>query len=432
MKFIRLRNRKLSIAAMLISAVCLALGAATTSLAAGMPGQPGPTRAASAPDGMTWRDYHLMMAQMPLDVAATKVQALAAKPGPAHRGFFETKVIPLRHTLVVYWHGALPANEARLIASLRAKIRIEVVKTRYSLAVLNRDVLAAIHSDRAVTGGWPLTDGSGIQIGIRSGNPRSLASAMRARYGVPVRVVHAGTGSLLSSCAVPYSSANLGPGSRCDDWENFWGGDVIQSSYVFCSGGFGVHNSSGGEYLVTAAHCADNGSGYVNGISFWNGQTLGTKDSKYVGQITDVPGNHDTAVIPTGTGAQYYDGPGIYNGDTTNTKYVAGQLATSVGDSLCESGAFGGVKCGFTVKQLNATIPDPDYGTPDWTGLAEATAGSAGGPIPGDSGGPWFSLDGCCTHVWAKGLTHGYYNGYYNFTPITIATNDMSVWVNTG
>lgn len=436
MKFIRLRNRKLSIAAMLISAMCLALGAATTSLAAGMPGQPGPTRAASAPDGMTWRDYHLMMAQMPLDAAATKIQALAAKPGPAHRGFFETKVIPLRHTLVVYWHGSVPANVAHLIARLRTTIRIEVVKTRYSLAALNRDVLAAIHSDRAVTGGWPLTGGSGIQIGVRSGNPRSLASAMRSRLGVPVTVARTGVDHLLYSCSVPGSDANLGPGSRCNDWENFWGGDVIQQTAypggAWCSGGFGVHNSSGGEYLLTAAHCADNGSGYANGIKFWNGQTLGSTDSKYVGQITDVPGNHDAAVIPTGTGSQYYDGPGIYNGDTTHTKYVAGQQATSVGDSLCESGAFGGVKCGFTVAELNATIADPDYGSPDWTALALASPGSAGNPIPGDSGGPWFSLDGCCTHVWAKGLTHGLYYGYAVFTPVTVATNDMGVWVNTG
>ena len=138
-----------------------------------------------------------------------------------------------------------------------------------------------------------------------------------------------------------------------------------------------------------------------NVVAFHNGQD--SKNWKFVGNITDVPGSHDAAVIPTGTGAQYYDGPGIYNGDTTHTKFVAGQQATSVGDSLCESGAFGGVICGFRVSQLNVTLPDPDYPSQTWTALALATQSSGNFPIPGDSGGPWFSLDGCCTHVWAKG-----------------------------
>jgi hypothetical protein len=30
---------------------------------------------------MSWRVFHLMLAQQPLDAAATKIQALAARPG---------------------------------------------------------------------------------------------------------------------------------------------------------------------------------------------------------------------------------------------------------------------------------------------------------------------------------------------------------------
>jgi hypothetical protein len=429
MKTTRLKHFKRSCVVALFSALCLVMGTVTTSLAAGVPGRSHPVRASSPPDGMSWPAYHLMMEQMPLDAAATKIQALAAKPGPAHRGFFETKVIPSQHTLVVYWHGPVPSAVRHLISSLRAKISVQVVKTRYSLAALNRDVLTAIHTDHGVTGGWPLNGGNGIHLGVRSGSPAMVAAAMQSRFGVPVVVSQTGVDKLLY-CAVPGSNANLGPGSRCNDLENFWGGDVIQSDFVFCSGGFGVHNSSGGEYLLTAAHCADNGSGYANGINFWNGQD--PSHWAYVGQITDVPGNHDAAVIPTGTGNQYYDGPGIYNGDTTHTKTVAGQQATSVGDSLCESGAFGGVKCGFIVTRLNASIVDPNYGSPTWTALALANPGSAGNPIEGDSGGPWFSLDGCCTHVWAKGITHGLYFGQAVFTPITVASSDMGVSVNRG
>jgi hypothetical protein len=418
--------------------MCLVLGTAAASLAAGTPGRAHPAhpaRQVSPPDGMSWRVYHLMMAQQPLDAAATKIQTLAAGPGPAHAGFFETKVDASTHILTVYWHGPVPANVQRLVSGLRAKVDVQVVKTRYSLATLNRDVLAAIHVGGGVVGGYPLTDGSGIHLSVHSLNPRtagSVASAMRSRFGVPVVATLSGVDHP-QYCAVPYSYAPLGPGSRCYDLENFWGGDVIQSSYVFCTGGFGVHNPSGGEYLMTAAHCAYNGSGYANGITFHNGQD--PSHWQLVGHITDVPRPHDWAVIPTGTGDVYYDGPGIYNGDTYHTKTVVGQQATSVGDSLCESGAFGGVLCNFTVRQLNVSLQDPDVPSQTWTALALATSGSGNFTINGDSGGPWFSLYSGCSCVWAKGIHHGlFYNGteYEVFTPISVATNDSGLRVNAG
>jgi hypothetical protein len=443
MKPMRLKHFKRTSVTVLFTALCLVLGTAATSVAAGVPQRTHPARPAGPPFGMSWRVYHLMMAQQPLDAAATKIQALAARPGPAQRGFFETKVDPSRGILTVYWHGPIPATVQHLISRLRATVNIQIVQTRYSLATLNHDVVAAIRSGRGVTSGYPMTDGSGIVLGVRSPNPRSIASiasALRSRFGVPVRATQAGPDHL-RYCAAPappdprrHLDASLGPGSRCNDWPAFWGGNVIQSKYVFCSGGFGVHNSSGGTYLITAAHCADNGSRFINGIAFHNGQD--PAHWHFIGYITDVPGLHDLAVIPTSAGNRYYDGPGIWSpggGDTYNTKIVAGQQATSLGDSFCESGAFGGVRCGFTVAVLEVSEIDPTHSYEMWSGLVGTTGNSA---EDGDSGGPWFSLDGCCTHVWAKGIEHGPFQFgnaiYEGFTPITTATSDMGVWVNTG
>ena len=324
----------------------------------------------------------------------------------------------------------------RLISRLRARVDLRVVQTRYSLATLNRDVLRAISSGSGVAGGYPLTDGSGIHLSVHAPSARSaasVASAMRSRLGIPVVATPSGA-AVLQYCAVPKSHATLGPGSRCYDLENFWGGDVIQSPYVFCSGGFGVHNSAGGEYLMTAAHCAWNRSAYVNGISFHNGQDPAHWQG--IGAITDVPGEHDWAAIPAGTGDQIYYGPGIYSGDTHTTRTVAGQHATSVGDSLCESGSFGGLLCNFTVTQLNYSYHQTGP-SQTWTNLALATSGSGQWTMAGDSGGPWFSLDGS-TKVWAMGIHHGLLENAANqpvdemFTPVTVATSDSGLTVNTG
>lgn len=424
------------------ASLCLALGTAASSGAAGPHGRAHPAHPArqvsGPPDGMSWRIYRLMLAQEPLDAAATRIQALAARPGPARTGFFETKVDASRGILTVYWHGPVPASVQRLISGLRARIDIQVVHTRYSLAALNRDVLAAIHSGSSVTRGWPMTDGSGIVLGVHTSNPRyaaSVASAFRARLGVPVTATPVGQDQ--PQYCVVHTSDTLAPPARCNDYSPFWGGDVIlqyaQPGHVRgCTGGFGAHDSFGHQYLITAAHCAYNGSAYVNGVTFYNGQDSANR--QVVGNITDVPGPYDLADIPASTGAEYYDGPGTDNGDTHNTKFVSGQQATSVGDWLCESGARGGVICAMHVTQMNVCAQDPDVPSQTWTNLAQATSGTGSFAIPGDSGGPWFSLNGS-NHVWAKGIHRGHTivgtTEVEEFTPITLDTS-LGLTVNTG
>jgi hypothetical protein len=109
MKSIRAKHFRRPGVVVLLSALGLVLAPAAASLAGGIPGKAHPVTQSSPPDGRSWRTYHLMMAQAPLDAAATKIQALAAKPGPAHRGFFETAVNDSRRVLTVYWHAPSPA-----------------------------------------------------------------------------------------------------------------------------------------------------------------------------------------------------------------------------------------------------------------------------------------------------------------------------------
>jgi hypothetical protein len=433
MKAIRITRPRHAITLFVLAALGLFLGLAPTSYASTGPGH----RAhAAAPmprmPGLTPRIYALMRAQVPLDRAATQIQDAAAKPAKnadpkpvaGFSGFFETQVNDATRTLTVRWHGQVPADIMRLIKRLRGKVTIRIAHTRYSLATLNHAVSHALRIDSAVTGGYPLNDGSGVHIDVRTMNVRAVELAMRPRLGVPVIASPSGGVRLQATCTfAPGDTA--GPGSRCYDLPpGFWGGDVIQSAYAGCTGGFGVHDASGNTYMLTAAHCAETSPGvYQNGVNFWNGNY-----TAYMGQITDVPGPYDWAEIPTSTANRYYDGPGIYAGDSYYTKQVVGQQGTSVGDWLCESGAFGGVKCSMRVTALN-------YSDGTWISMALASAG-AGYSINGDSGGPWFSLawSGAVT---AAGIHHGITTDMFGhptaevFTPISLVNNLAGFWVNT-
>lgn len=378
---------------------------------------------AARPDGMNRSTYDLMLAQIPLDKAANQIQLLAAKPGPGHNGFFETQVNDVTHSVTLVWHGAVPADIMRLVTRLRSTVTVRIVRARYSLAVLNQKIRQALHS-HDVLAGYPLNSGAGIHLDVRKSAP-AMAAAARSRLGIPVRASLSGGERLQATCTFNPSDT-AGPGHRCYDISpDFWGGAVIQSQYAGCTAGFGVHNSAGGLYMMTAAHCAWTPSGYENGVTFYNGNKTYT-----MGQITDVPGTHDGAIIPTSAGHRYYDGPGIFGGDSSFTKAVAGQQGTSVGDMLCESGSFGGVVCAMRVTALN-------YSDGTWNSMALAASLGGTYSIDGDSGGPWFSLAGTSS-VYAKGIHHGItVDGNGNptgeiFTPISVLSSDMGVTVNTG
>lgn len=408
-----------------------ATGNRATASSAGR-ASPGPAAPAPA-SGMTPLMVRRMTAQIPLDAAATRIQHAAATLDARDDGFFQTAVDADRHTLTVYWRGTVPGNIARLIRSLaNPQLRISVVPATYDLAQLSDALVKASHLPGFMSGA-PQPDGSGISVILAATGP----AVAPLQVGVPVHVARSPQrGQFTSTCAPGFAGvtqpALLAP-SRCDDrMPGFWGGDVILNNKAgtACSTAFGVHDSSGHGYMVTAAHCSESvdNTPPVNGISFTNGdltQTMGTS--------IDAPGPHDDALIATSAGNQYYDGPGITKGDTHNTKLVVGQAGTSKGDWLCESGAFGGVQCNLHVTDVNAMETDPASGI-TFSGVAYAS-----GPlvIPGDSGGPWFALASQPGTVSARGVTSGRFisptTGQLEdtFTPMSVVTQDTGVTVNT-
>jgi hypothetical protein len=419
-----------------IMAIVVILGLSTglaASRARASSGRVSPAHGSPAPvPGMTPLMVKRMMAQIPLDAAATQIQHAAATLGVRHDGFFETAVDADRHSLTVYWRGTVPRSIGQLIRSLAGpQVRISVVSTTYDLAQLSEALGKASHVPGFVSGA-PLHDGSGISVILAASAP----AVSFPRVGVPVHVARTPRrGRFMFTCAPGFPGVTepaLPAPSRCDDRSpGFWGGDVIlnNTAGAACSTAFGVHDSRGNGYMVTAAHCSVKAEDTppVNGISFTNGDV-----TQPMGRSIDAPGPHDAALIPTSAGNRYYDGPGIRNGDTHNTKLVIGQGGTSVGDWLCESGAFGGVRCGLHVTDVNAMESD---GVLTFSGVAYAS-----GPlvIGGDSGGPWFALAPRPGTVSARGVTSGTFfspsNGNLEdtFTPMSVVTQDTGVTVNTG
>jgi hypothetical protein len=415
----------------LLMSLCLTAFAASESYAS-----PGPvTRMltvaqAARHSGLDTRSYALMMAQIPLDKAATAIQLAAAKQGAGRDGYFNTQVNDAKRVLTVRWHGTLPPGVALLIRRLRARVEIRVAHTRYSLASLLAAIRRAERIDPAVAGGYPLADGSGIHVEVRATRAGPAGALISARLGIAVAAVPSGAIQLQATCQPAPNDPEPHAGTRCWDLPpGFWGGDVITNQtatpHTYCSGGFGVHDAYGNTYMMTAAHCA---VAQADGDLFTNGTGNAT-----MGRIIDVPGPHDGAIIPTSAGNMVYDGLGIVEGDSGNTAHVAGQLVTSLGDRVCESGSFGGLQCNMQVTALNFA----PAGWP-WNSLAEAVlVGNGFYSIGGDSGGPVYSLGGG-NNVLAQGIIEGTRNDSFTgdpiaevFTPISVLSNDMGVWVNT-
>jgi hypothetical protein len=385
-----------------------------------------PVPRAAIPHAMSALAYHRMIAQIPLDRAVTRIRAAVTRPGAGHAGFVEVWVNDDRHLVTVYWHGRVPADIQRLFASLRRGIGVRVAPARYSGAQLARAVSRVLHARSGVhvTGAGPLPDGSGIVADVAGPLPGAGAQRLFGA-GVAVHLVRVPPAAGNQSC-VPNPGDTLSPPARCYDLQAYWGGAVIENVTASdgCSSGFGVHSTiDGKDYMLTAGHCGNVGDTIKNG-----------NETATLGQITHRNLNHDDAMISTLSGNAYYDGPGVLNGDTHNSKIVAGQQPTAIGDWLCVSGSRAGTICSVQVTCLNQVVTTGGFTS---TRVAEARFRGGGQTLPGDSGGPLFSL-AASNKVTAKGIHKGLWPDCIDgetddmFQTIDWVSADFSVTVNTG
>jgi hypothetical protein len=373
------------------AAIAARPGAASPALRA-------PARTAAHPPGRAPRlsgaEQARIRRQVPLVQAADLIRN--AVPSGGTGGYAG---IGLRHGVIVWWKGRLPARMAAVIGAARRIAPVRVRPAAHSAAELQR-AADRLWAAAGLPHGGPLIgirlpfDGSGITAAVAQGRaqaPAAVAAALPG-VGVPVRVTAMAPASWTGAW-------------RCDDSPPWWGGGAILNATLGgpglpcggnaslpyeCTAGFAAIIGSS-QYLTTAGHC-----GYV-GDTFTDptGQTIGP-------MAYSSPGD-DLALIRTSADGHVWDGvPG--SGDFV--KPVYGWAWPFAGESLCFSGTSSGPVCGDTVDNMWHSYCGTDSrGNRQCFANLMSMAGTA--DLHGDSGGPVFALDSTLTKDLAVGGVSG-------------------------
>jgi hypothetical protein len=400
---------------------------------------PGPDKRATIArglPGLTPYQARVMIGQVPLDRARARLEAAAvALPRSAADGLGGTWVSGATHVLTVYWKGALPGSVRQLLAGLSSPlVRVRVAPARYTFAYLDARA-AELVKIKGVLAAGIRPDGGGL-IGWLSPSAHAALTRMTSElHGVPL-VTHYGrpNSPAVHTQRAAVKTLSLPTSGRLADFAPHWAGARIEGcqqsgiteSCDDCTSGFPMkRNSDGRTFIPTAAHCF----GWLLRI---NGSTVESWWAPGYGSSTDPNANPtykfgdtwynygslDTKIIrSTSVQGETYD-HGVREG-TETWKPVVGTQGNGGGDSVCESGAGGGVFCGITVN-YPATFPGTNIHGWEATGSARVTDTNgvshnmAG--CDGDSGGPVFSLNTNPGQVLAKGLIKGSLTASFNWT----------------
>jgi len=177
---------------------------------------------------------------------------------------------------------------------------------------------------------------------------------------------------------------------RRDDTPAFWGGAGITNSGGICSSGYGVRNSSGTVFSVTAGHCFANGA---NALVESGLRSYGTVSARRLPTVTGHP--MDMELL----GGQSYAGR-VYTGgvvSTTSRPVTAAGAAFAGYNNYCHSGRTTGENCGHTATSTNAQVCTA-------TGCKSPVIAFTGGTMiqGGDSGGAFYAIDSA-GKAWIRG-----------------------------
>lgn len=347
-----------------------------------------------------------MERQRPLVTAADKIRwelERGSYTGFAGIGLEEGRV-------ALWWKGAIPAKMQRTIDAARRTAPVRVADARYSLAELrsaSERLQAQLRDEPGLGHAVKIpTDGSGLVLATggnaAEGKARasaaapSGAAALAAAAGVPVRTVE---------------EAPLKERSRDNDSFPWSGGALLKKNGADnCTSGFGVRNSSGAQYILTAEHCGKAGDRYTNGAG------------AYIGSPGPANDPHDIMLIPTSDVDNF-----MYTGGRGNDERgvrVEGWDWVYPGEFLCQSGvtsagATGGPVC--NLKVLFFYNDSEDLVEAEQMNGQEAARG-------GDSGGPVYSAAANGGAI-AKGTVTRSAGARLGFQDFGTAWRDFGIWI---
>lgn len=206
------------------------------------------------------------------------------------------------------------------------------------------------------------------------GQPASSAAPASAAGAEASLDAAYGSGTLeFAGGSVPTAASS--PTADSAPWK---GGDELNSSFDSCSGGPGMHLSTGPDLLETAGHCA---YGNPSPTYYNNGTLVGTESAWWVGGSESSPGL-DFGVIPTLSSDQAWE-------SNSSLLTFTGYFIPPTGATVCSDGFKGDYTCG-TVQATNFTVEETlDDGSAVWV---KDTIEITGSIIKGDSGGAgWYS-----------------------------------------
>jgi hypothetical protein len=365
--------------------------------------------AASSPPPASQQALAEMRAQAPLDAAVSRLDAVISRDG--RKGFAGISVSTQSNGLTAYWHGTVPQSVAAAFDQERARgINVTVVPAQYTAAQLRRatNMLATGAMGRSAVRGAgvrvdliaPREDGAGLDVGIDGPAAGDRSAALRA---LP----------LLGHLSVPvnlFQSAPPVAALREADTTPYWGGGEMTdtpfpcpsnpslSCANLCTTGFGVQNSQGQTFILSAAHCSFTTPNRGTSDSWTTGDGGQTTGGLPIGGVSFWSTTHDVMTIgPVSSANHIYACAGISDPANECSLTVTAAGGTNVGDAVCDSGAFSGELCGMHATATGVTIQIVDeQGNTICTcqNMVQAdqpTSINAGGN--GDSGGPVFAVN---------------------------------------
>ena len=203
--------------------------------------------------------------------------------------------------------------------------------------------------------------------------------------------------------SVPPKSYPILAVDRGHDLPPWNGGDFITDVTTGdCSSGFGVTDSSGEQYLLTAGHCYPVGDAVLNGAVT---QNYGTFTSMGTVSANSFSAQLDAELVDTsvlGSSRITFIGSSTSPQEAINS----GTASNIAGNQVCQDGAFEGQICGLVIQSGGPMcINESEPGGPTSTVCEIYQANNPSGGIAvgqGDSGGPVISFNG--TPMYGNGI----------------------------